>query len=226
MSTTASVTAGHVLCKLSVPLPVGVSYLQRVSVAHPAAVFEVQAIIPTQDGRIWTSLRISSPTDIERLLQDIESSPDVQGVDVIGRDVEGATLHVVADLHEPNVFLKAIGLGLIPEFPTFVKAGHFTPIVAAKESTVMTLYDQFRNDFPGTTILSIRKETMEGMKQLLTPHQLDIFRTALASGYWDVPRRISITMLASVLGVSKSTLSKTLAIVESKLMHNVPASGF
>ncbi len=226
MNTAATVNAGHVICKLSVPLPAGVSYLQTVSVAHPLAIFEMQAIIPTQDGRIWTSLRISSLTDVERLLQDIESSPDVQGVDVISRDLEGATLHVVADLRQPNVFLKAIGLGLIPEFPIFVKAGHFTPIVAAKEESVMKLYDQFRSDFPGTTILSIRKETTEGMKHLLTPHQLEIYRTALASGYWDVPRRISITMLASVLGVSKSTLSKTLAIVESKLMHSVPSSGF
>ena len=43
--------------------------------------------------------------------------------------------------------------------------------------------------------------------RMLTPKQRIIFDSALNEGYWDTPRRITLSALAELLGLSKSTLS-------------------
>ncbi len=41
----------------------------------------------------------------------------------------------------------------------------------------------------------------------------------MAEGYFEVPRRISLTKLAPKIGVSMSTLSVTLAVIEKKILE-------
>jgi predicted DNA binding protein len=42
----------------------------------------------------------------------------------------------------------------------------------------------------------------------------------MAAGYFDVPRRLSLTELASQLGMAVSSLSEILAVAEKKLLQN------
>jgi predicted DNA binding protein len=55
--------------------------------------------------------------------------------------------------------------------------------------------------------------------RLLTPRQRFVFDTAMQEGFYDVPRRITLTELAVVLGVAKSTLSAQLQRIESTVHH-------
>jgi predicted DNA binding protein len=41
----------------------------------------------------------------------------------------------------------------------------------------------------------------------------------MIEGYFDVPRRISLTRLATKVGVATSTLSVTLALIEKKILE-------
>jgi len=52
---------------------------------------------------------------------------------------------------------------------------------------------------------------------LLTPVQQRFFTEALERGYYEVPRRITLSRLAERLGRSKSSVSHALALVERKL---------
>ncbi len=58
----------------------------------------------------------------------------------------------------------------------------------------------------------------------MTAVQRAMFRQALERGYFDVPRRITLTQLARELSRSKSTVSMTLATVERKLAEAAAAS--
>jgi hypothetical protein len=58
----------------------------------------------------------------------------------------------------------------------------------------------------------------------MTPRQQEILQRALAAGYFDVPRRISLTELAVRIGVATSTLSVTLAVIEKKIVESFPLS--
>jgi predicted DNA binding protein len=56
---------------------------------------------------------------------------------------------------------------------------------------------------------------------ILTSKQTVCFLYALESGYYDFPRRITLTELAHKFGVSKSTLSQALMRLESVGMHHL-----
>jgi predicted DNA binding protein len=55
--------------------------------------------------------------------------------------------------------------------------------------------------------------------RLLTPRQRQVFDIAIREGFYDIPRRISLTELAQLLGVAKSTLSAQLQRVESTIVN-------
>jgi predicted DNA binding protein len=56
---------------------------------------------------------------------------------------------------------------------------------------------------------------------LLTSRQRQIFDAAVREGYYDVPRRISLSKLATALDMAKSTLSAMLQRIESRVMHDM-----
>ena len=55
---------------------------------------------------------------------------------------------------------------------------------------------------------------------MLTPRQRLIFDSALNEGYWDTPRRITLSALAELLGLSKSTLSVHLHKIEGVVLNS------
>jgi len=55
--------------------------------------------------------------------------------------------------------------------------------------------------------------------RMLTPKQRLIFDSALNEGYWDTPRRITLSDLAELLGLSKSTLSVHLHKIEGIVLN-------
>ncbi len=62
--------------------------------------------------------------------------------------------------------------------------------------------------------VSVRRER----ERKLTRRQREILLRAIEEGYYDFPRRVTLSELAERLGISKSYLSETLMKVESKLL--------
>ncbi|MEC7280321.1 MAG: helix-turn-helix domain-containing protein, partial [Candidatus Thermoplasmatota archaeon] len=56
---------------------------------------------------------------------------------------------------------------------------------------------------------------------LLTSRQRQIFDAALREGYYDVPRRTSLSKLAAAMDMAKSTLSAMLQRIESRIMNDM-----
>jgi len=57
-------------------------------------------------------------------------------------------------------------------------------------------------------------------KATLTTRQKEIMATAMVKGYFDFPRKISLTGLSQVVGVKPSTLSEILRSAERRIMQN------
>ena len=57
-------------------------------------------------------------------------------------------------------------------------------------------------------------------KPTLTGRQREIMATAVASGYFEFPRKISLTALSQLVGVKPSTLSEILRSAERRIMSN------
>jgi predicted DNA binding protein len=57
-------------------------------------------------------------------------------------------------------------------------------------------------------------------KTTLTGRQKEIIATAVAQGYFEFPRKISLTNLSQLVGVKPSTLSEILRSAERRIMEN------
>jgi hypothetical protein len=57
-------------------------------------------------------------------------------------------------------------------------------------------------------------------KATLTSRQKEIIATAVAKGYFEFPRKISLTNLSQLVGVKPSTLSEILRSAERRIMEN------
>ncbi|MBT4982082.1 MAG: hypothetical protein HOM47_02740 [Euryarchaeota archaeon] len=56
--------------------------------------------------------------------------------------------------------------------------------------------------------------------RLLTPRQRDVFDAAVYNGYYDKPRKITLTGLATQMSMSKSSLCEMMHLIEKNIMHN------
>jgi len=74
-------------------------------------------------------------------------------------------------------------------------------------------------------VVLLWREALRSLRPILTPVQRELFSEAFASGYFDVPRRITLTALARKVSRSKSSVSRALAIVERKLAESATVSG-
>jgi predicted DNA binding protein len=77
------------------------------------------------------------------------------------------------------------------------------------------LIERFKEEKIPYRLISTRSSS----NRLLTERQRQVYDIALREGFYDSQRKITLTTLAELLGVSKSTLSAQLQRVESTVMH-------
>jgi predicted DNA binding protein len=63
-------------------------------------------------------------------------------------------------------------------------------------------------------------------RSLLTARQKEIMAAALSHGFFEFPRRVSLTQLSELLGVQPSTLSEILRGAERRIMKNALGEPF
>ena len=207
-----------IVCQLQIKLPQN-RYCHEVGGAHPELRMEVTSILPTSPGQMVESLRVVGDFSSEGLLDEIRKCPAVKSVELSG-GVPGEAVFTITGPICPVVAAHR-ALGIPPAVPFVIEGGYKTVIIAASAEKVRQFYLRLRAHYPDVQIKSIRRSAMVGPKGILTRHQVDIFRTALYAGYWDIPRRITMTELAQMLSLSKATMSQSLATIEHKLLHEV-----
>jgi predicted DNA binding protein len=172
----------------------------RLDLRRGLTLFEVE--LAPADGHNWSEIIRALPgvVDVELL----DASGDVELCRVFFR---GETVASV---------IKRFGL--IRQYPFPVRAGVATWTVVGPETKVRGLLDALRARPWPVQVESVRGGTPETNRYGLTTRQKEILRRALAEGYFDVPRRISLTELAERVGVAVSTLSVSLSVIERKIV--------
>ena len=70
----------------------------------------------------------------------------------------------------------------------------------------------------------IHSLSKESTSRLLTVRQREVFDLAVSEGYYDNPRRITLTALAEMAGVSKSTLCEMIHLIEKNIIDEFAES--
>ncbi|MCS5534021.1 MAG: helix-turn-helix domain-containing protein [Candidatus Poseidoniaceae archaeon] len=191
--------------RLEVRLPEG-HWSGDVTRANPSAILRIEKHMPLSRGR--GTARISSSEDISK---SIGQHPGIEDFNIIQNNNYDVT--IVAG---GGGFLKPlIDVGIIPHTPFEVRDGWVDWTIECSQNDIKELINSFKQQSIPHRLVSTRSVTT----RLLTPRQRQVFDIAIREGFYDIPRRISLTELANLLGVAKSTLSVQLQRVESTIVH-------
>lgn len=188
------------------------TWVHAVSTAHPEATLRVLAAL--SEGRTGVGLLdVVGVTDA--LLDAMRDQQGVTALDVLARDDERALVRF--ETTQPFVLLSARASGVPLEHPVTVRDGTATLRVTAPRDRLRALRDQFERDDIEARVEAVSPSTPDG--SVLTDRQRAVLERAVELGYYETPRRVTLSDLAADLGVAKSTLSETLHRAESTLVR-------
>ncbi|ELZ10469.1 helix-turn-helix domain-containing protein [Natrialba aegyptia] len=187
-------------------------WIQQVSAAHPNTTFRVLAAVPdTETG--FALVRLSGPA-VEHALQDMNSHPQLTELTLTQRSDGEATVHF--ETTEPLLLFSSRDAGMPIELPVTIQDGRATVTVTGSRDRLAELAEQFDRLGLQYQIDTVSEQLHES--QLLSDRQLEVLVTAVREGYYDTPRRCSLTDLADHLGIAKSTCSETLHRAEEAII--------
>ena len=199
--------------KLRVSIPEGV-WIHGVSMEYPEATFRVIAILSGKERGI-ALLEIQTPDPVP-IITDIEWWDDITEFDLLWKQDE--TTMVQIETTNPRLLFAILKAGVPIQTPFEVTDGiAIWEITTSSERLSMlgTVLDATDIDFE---IEYIRNEPSDPADHLLTDRQRELLLTAAEQGYYDTPRRVTLTEVSESLGISKATGSDVLHRAEGKIL--------
>jgi predicted DNA binding protein len=191
--------------RIEVRLPEG-HWAGDVTRSHPSAILRIEEHMPLMKGR--GTAKASCSEDITATVGEHSGIEEVRAL--------GSQQFAVDIIAGGGGFLKPLlRVGVIPHTPFEVRDGWVDWTIACAQGKVRDLIAGFDDERIPYRLLSTRGVS----SRMLTPRQRLVFDTATQEGFYDVPRRVTLTALAAKLDVAKSTLSAQLQRIESTIMH-------
>jgi hypothetical protein len=202
---------------LRVTLPEAV-WTRPFSVAHPDLHLELIDRLEVGRGLTLVEVQIRGGP-AQDWADEIRALPNVADVEVISVEEESALYRVT---YRGDPFIPLLrNLKLLRHFPIPIRSGVATWTVVGPQPKIHQLLNELGSRAPGVQVVSVGRGPPSRGISSLTPRQNEVLRRALLEGYFDVPRRVSLTELAPRIGVAISTLSVTLAVIEKKILESL-----
>lgn len=202
--------------RLAIDLPEGV-WIADVSRANPEATVRVLAAMP-DEGVGFGLVRITGP-DVESVLDGMRAAGDVTSLSVLHRGQRGAVVRF--ETTQPLLLLSAREAGVPIELPIDIREGVATVEVTAPRERLSELGEQLRAFGLSFDVEYVHERT--DPERLLSARQREVLSLAVERGYYETPRRCSLTDLADELDVAKSTASEVLHRAEGSVIERFVA---
>ena len=206
------------MCRIRVRLPPS-AWAAPFSERHPEAVIEILSRTDLDARRSLTEARLHG-RESEGWLEEIRNLPLVEQMEPLS--IAGPTTHFRVVHRTSGVVQVFRRLQLERRFPFTIRAAEASWVVVAPEAKLRSLIARLRKIAPAVTLESVRHTDLHPPSGPLTPRQVDLLHRSIAAGYFEIPRRVSLTQLADDLNVAPSTLSERLAVIEKKLVEHWP----
>lgn len=205
-----------VQAQLTVTLPDG-TWVKDVSSDHPAATIEVLSAVPAQAAG-YALARIRGPA-IEAFLRSMDAHRAIDERTVLHRAGNSVTVHFATG--RPLLLFSAQQSGMPIELPMRIQDGVATVNVTGSRERLSELADQLER-FGLTYEVTYVRDLLEH-RSLLSDRQREIVQEAVDRGYYDTPRRCTLTELADGLDIAKSTCSELLHRAEGAILKEYMA---
>jgi predicted DNA binding protein len=197
---------------LDVELPAG-TWIRAVTTAFPDLTVRVLATFATDAG---VGLARFVGEDVNAALDAVRAAPDVTALDVL--ETGDGTALVRFETDRPVLVRAAQAVGVPLEPPVTVAGGRADLVVTAPADRLAALRTAFEDAGLSFEVRAVYREASPDAARPLTDRQHRVLAAAAERGYYETPRRTTLTALAADLGVAKSTLSEVLHRAEGTLV--------
>lgn len=187
-------------------------WIGAITRTHPDAVFRILAALPGEDTGV--GLVEITAEDLAAVIRDIDVADETRELNLLRRHEDTALVQF--ETTEPMLLFPIMGSGIPLEMPFEIREGKAGWEITTSQDRLSALGDQldaFNIDY---TVEEIRYHLQT--EQLLTDRQESLVQTAIEEGYYDTPRTCTLTELAEMEGLAKSTCSETLHRAEGKII--------
>lgn len=153
------------------------------------------------------------------VIEELDAMDEVRAVDAFDRRSDRALIQL--EVAFPMMLLPVEASAAPIRMPFDILDGVVTWEVVATHERLSNLADQL--DLFGIPFEVERINTEVGLDRLLTGRQAHVVQAALKAGYYDSPRRCTLTELAESLDLAPSTCSETLHRAEERIIKRFNA---
>ena len=189
-------------------------WAHQISSTYPETTFRVLAAVPSEKAG-FALLRITGP-DVLETVEAMVDHPQITELTPIQRSEDEVTVHF--EVTSPFLFMASRESGIAVELPVVIRDGEATVEVTGSHDRISELVDELEGFGVSYHLKQIGQRHHE--RQLLSDRQREFVVAALEQGYYDTPRRCSLTDVADALGVAKSTCSETLHRAEETIVKH------
>lgn len=186
--------------------------LATISAEFPDTMFTVLASHLTDDGLLGlVEIETKQATEIIRQFDNI---PTMDWHEVVYTDEQTVLLQYLFPEAEPYHALRATGN--IPQFPARMQDGRLSTEMTASHERLARYTDKLATSDIPFTIQSLSQS--HDPEDLLTERQWEFVTEAIERGYYDSPRRCTLTELANAFAVNSSAASGVLHRAEERII--------
>lgn len=198
---------------LEIALPEG-SWMHGVSTAHPESTFRVVTV--HADGDTAIGLVELASQDPASVVANMVEREEVRELDLLWTN-DGEAL-VQFRTSETPLLLPALRAGVALETPFDVRDGRATWEITTSSDRLSELGSRLDEAGIQYDIDYVREFGEEEADRLLTDRQRELLTAGLEDGYYDTPRRTTLTDLAERHGIAKATASDVLHRAEGNVL--------
>lgn len=198
--------------KLSVRMPER-AWIAKLSRAHPQARFRVLAAMPIDEG--GAGLVEVTAEDPDAIVAEMREFAGIDSVEKL--ESSGDTALVQFHTGQPLLLISAQEAGLPLRPPVDISDGVASVWATGSPERLSSFAEQLEAFGMPFEVERVTPEVDPA--SLLTERQHEVVSTAVRMGYYETPRRCSLTDLADALGVAQSTCSETLHRAESAIVR-------
>ena len=207
-----SVSAQRLLIQIRLPEEHRAGIVTR---SHPHLVLRVveHMPLPKGQGSVLVEIVGIDSTSIRETLESVDAIDEYTILEEFDTAVE-ALLHIGAG---GGGFLRPLMESeAVPKTPFEVRDGWVEWDLIVDQTHARLLVSKLKEGNITHRILGFGQTTNQ---RLLTVRQREVFDMAVSEGYYDTPRRITLTDLATKLSVSKSTLCEVIHLIEKHIIE-------
>ena len=190
-------------------------WLAKFSLLYPQLQFSLLSMIPISENQGNLLFQIKG-FNLVQFWEQFSKNQDKKNFTLIFQDKNSLLMNMV--MGDPWVLQTIFDAQLLLRFPILIMNGKISLELVGSRNKIDQLFNS-NNNWKEVEI-SIKQVRQYCPDSLLTPRQFEILNQSLIHGFFDIPRKKSLSVLAKEIGISPSALSENIRRINKKLAEH------